>query len=55
MSTVTGSCAECGGKVISLDPEQDRVLYATFGSYLAEHNPGCSQYPAVTEVSPENL
>ena len=55
MAWKTGECAECGGEVLAVDPESDRVLYAIFGASMAEHRPGCSRYPDTVPVDPAEL
>jgi hypothetical protein len=51
----TGSCPQCGGDVLAVDPEEDPVLFRIFGSQLAEHRPGCPDYPRTTGIELSEL
>jgi hypothetical protein len=55
MSRITGKCDECDRRIVILDPAGDRILFRIFGPRLAEHDPGCPQYPDTTEVLLEEL
>jgi hypothetical protein len=55
MTRRTGSCPQCGGDVLTLDPEEDPVLFGIFGSQLAEHRPGCPDYPDTGLFEPAEL
>lgn len=55
MTKLAGSCPDCGGKILAVDPVLDRVLYGIFGDTMSEHLPGCPEYPQWTEMPVEDL
>lgn len=55
MTKRTGSYPHCGGTILAVDPDADRVLYGIFGDRMEEHYPGCDDYPDMTEIELSDL